>query len=64
MQSARTIAWKEVFGEPADNARYISALTEEMELSGHFVDVILTNCEEAINRLMLSVLGKIQFIER
>ena len=40
------------------NAKYVLALKSELELCGHIVDVLLTNCENALNHLMLVVLAE------
>jgi hypothetical protein len=58
LQKARTLACKEVFGEARVNAKYILALQDELELRGHFVEVILTNRQDAIHWMMLAVLAE------
>lgn len=58
LQKAGTLARKEVFGEARVNAKYILALQDELELRGHFVEVILTTRQDAIHRMMLVVLAE------
>lgn len=58
LQKARTLACKEMYGEARVNAKYILALQDELELRGHFVEVILTNQQDAIYWMMLAALAE------
>ena len=58
IQNARRLARREVFGNPEINAKYILALRDEMDKLGHPVELFVVNRENAINRLMLTVLSE------
>jgi len=58
IQNARRLARSEVFGNPEINAKYILALRDEMDKLGHPVELFGVNRENAINRLMLTVLSE------
>jgi hypothetical protein len=56
LQNARTMARVAVFGDGRVNAKYVLALKSELELRGHFVDVLFANREQTLNRLKIVVL--------
>ena len=58
LQKARTLARNEIFGDGKNNAQYVLALKDELELRGHFVQVLLSTRAEALNRLLLVVLAE------
>ena len=47
-----------MLGNPEVNAKYILALCDKMVKLGHPGDVITINREQAMNRLMLTVLSE------
>ena len=58
LQNARTMARLAIFGDGRVNAKYVLALKEELELRGHFVDILFANRTHTLNRLMLVVLAE------
>jgi len=58
LQNAQRLARCDVFGNPDENAKYILALRDEMEKLGHPVEVFAINRDQAIKRLMLTVLSE------
>lgn len=58
LQSARTMARMAIFGDGRVNAKYVLALKAELELRGHFVDVLFSDREQALRRLMIVVLNE------
>jgi hypothetical protein len=58
VQKARTLAWQSIFGDGKTNGEYILALKDELELQGHFVEVLFLTQANALNRLLLVVLAE------
>ena len=58
INEARLLARQAVFGNANENAKYIFALFEELELTGQFVRLNFATREEALNKCMLVVLAK------
>ena len=58
LNSTRKIAREEIFGKLKENTKFMFALQEELENKGHYVELILSRRQEALCKLMMTVLAE------
>ena len=58
LQNARMMARQAIFGDGRVNSKYILALKSELELRGHFVDILFATRKHTLERLLVAVLNE------